>query len=223
MQRKIIGVLGLGIFGQTLAKELSQFDQEVIAIDFKESHIEAVADLVSRAVIGDITDLEFLRYSGIDQCDTVIIATGNNLEASVLAVMNCKKLGVQQIIAKAKSDVYEEVLYSIGANVVISPERQSAKISASEIMRSTIDSIFHLEGDISLVEFTLPQEWVGKTVKQLNIRQKYDLNLIGIRKEKTGPVDTHILVDKPLEAGVTVLAIANSRTFEEFDYLGYLS
>lgn len=87
MKTKIIGVLGLGIFGQTLAQELSNFEQDVIAIDSNPENVQAVAEVVTKAAIGDITDLAFLKHIGISDCDTVIIATGNSLESSVLAVM----------------------------------------------------------------------------------------------------------------------------------------
>lgn len=221
MSQKIIGVLGLGIFGQTLALELSQFGHDVIAIDSKSDHIQPIADQVSKAAVGDITDSDTLKHAGIDHCDAVVIATGNNLEAAVLAVMHCKKLGVPYIIAKAKSQTYEEVLYEIGANLVISPERESGRIVASKLMHHRIEDIYHLEGEVSIVEFSIPDQWVGKSVKQLNIRSKYDLNLIGTRTSKSAPLNTNIPVDKPLTKETIMVAIANSRTFESYDYMGY--
>ena len=121
MRKKIIGVLGLGIFGRNVAKELNKFDQDVIAIDINENLVQNVSDVVKKAAVGDITDIDFLKALGIGQCDTVVVATGNNLESSVLAVMHCKKLGVKNIIAKAKTKTYEEVLYGIGASKVIMP------------------------------------------------------------------------------------------------------
>ncbi|MCU9533012.1 potassium channel family protein [Streptococcus sp. CSL10205-OR2] len=223
MKQKIVGVLGLGIFGQTIAAELSEFGQEVIAIDSKEQHIQEVADFVSKAAIGDISDMEILKNTGIDQCDVVIIATGNNLESSVLAVMHCKKLGIPRIIAKARSSHYEEVLYEIGADLVISPERESGKVVASDILRHTIAGIYHFEGDVSIVEFKLPKEWIGKTVQELDVRRKYDLNLIGTRISKSSPLDTSIPIDEPFDENAIIVAIANSRTFEKYDYLGYFN
>lgn len=223
MATKIIGVLGMGIFGQTLAEELSQFGQEVIAIDTNAQHIQAVADTVSKAIIGDITNLETLSQAGIGQCDTVIIATGNNLESSVLALMNCKKLKVPHIIAKAKTANFEEVLYSIGAHEVISPERFSGRKLAQTIMQEKINDIYHLEGNVSIIEFTVPEQWVGKTLLELNIRQNFDLNLIGIRATKTAPLDINLPIQTHFQQGMILVAIANSRTFEKYDYLGYFS
>lgn len=222
MKAKIVGVLGLGIFGRTIAQELSTFGYEVIAIDTKEQHIQDVADFVSKAAIGDITDLALLKHVGIDQCDVVVIATGNNLESSVLALMHCKKLGVKHIIAKAKSETFEEVLYEIGADRVISPEREAGRELASTIMRYRITDIYHLEDDIAVMEFKVPEDWIGKTVLELDIRKKFDLNLIGTREDKTKPMSTYIPINEPLQADTIIVAVANSRTFEKYDYLGYL-
>ncbi|MQP84441.1 TrkA family potassium uptake protein [Streptococcus agalactiae] len=223
MKTKIIGVLGLGIFGQTLAQELSNFEQDVIAIDSNPENVQAVAEVVTKAAIGDITDLASLKHIGISDCDTVIIATGNSLESSVLAVMHCKKLGVPQVIAKARNLVYEEVLYEIGADLVISPERESGQNVAANLMRNKITDVFQIESDISVIEFKIPKSWVGKTVEQLNIRHKFDLNLIGIRKAKNKPVDTEVPINSPLEEGIILVAIANSDAFQRYDYLGYFN
>ena len=102
LKRKTVGVLGLGIFGRTVARELSNFDQDVIAIDIRESHVKEVADLVTKAAVGDITDKEFLLAVGIEHCDTVVIASGNNLESSVLAVMHCKNSVFQPLLPRLK-------------------------------------------------------------------------------------------------------------------------
>lgn len=222
MTKKIFGVLGLGIFGRTIVKELSKFDQEVIALDRHENLVQDVADMATKAAVGDITEIEFLKAVGIAQCDVVVIATGNTLESSVLAIMHCKKLGVKTILAKAKNATYEEVLYGIGATKVITPERDSGKRVASNMLRHHIENIIHIENNIAMIEFSIPDSWVGKSLVQLDLRHKYDLNLIGIRKKSTSSIDTHINPNQPFEANTEVVAIANDNTFEKFDYLGYL-
>lgn len=223
MTHKIIGVLGLGRFGFAIAHELSLFGQEVIAIDNNPELVEDVSEFVTKALIGDMTDLDFLEAIGIDQCDVVILATGSNLESSVLALMHCKKLGVKQIIAKASNDIYEEVLYQIGADRVITPERESGRNLASSLMRHKITELYHLEDDIAVMEFLIPQDWVGKSIIELDIRKKFDLNLIGMRSEKGQSLSTDLAIDQPLKEGTIMVAVANNRTFEKYDYLGYLS
>ncbi|MGT2887799.1 potassium uptake transporter gating subunit KtrA [Streptococcus didelphis] len=222
IKRKTVGVLGLGIFGRTVARQLSQFNQDVIAIDIRESHVTEIANLVSKAAVGDMADKDFLLAVGIEQCDTVVIATGNNLEASVLSIMHCKKLGVPSIIAKAKNKTFEEVLYGIGATKVITPERDSGKRVASNILKHHIESIIYLEHGISMINFAIPKSWIGKSLSELDVRQKYELNIIGTRNNKEKNLNPNVNPFEPLPADTTIVAIANDHTFEKFDYLGYL-
>lgn len=223
MTRKTIAVLGLGVFGRTIARELTQFDQDVIVADHDERHIAAVADLVSKAAIGDITNIAFLRSLGIDQCDTAIVATGTDLESAALAVMNCKKLGIGYIVAKAKSQAYEEVLYGIGADLVVSPERETAKHLVSKILRHKIQGIFHFEDGISLIEFAIPDSWVGKSIVTLKLRQTFQMNVIGLRTQAKTPLQTSIDPNQALTQGTVIVAIADTRLFEQYDYLDYLN
>lgn len=222
-QHHTIAVLGLGIFGTTVARELSQYDCEVIAVDLNEHKIQGIADTVTKAAIGDITDYDFLKTIGVEYCDLAIVASGTHLESSVLAIMHCKKLGVPRIIAKARSHTYEEVLYEIGADMVIRPERDSGRRVASKILRNQIDEILHLDAETSIVEFTAPQDWIGKTVQELDLRRKYELNLIGTRSEKGAPLSHSIGINQPIQADTILVAIAKSNVFEKFDYLGYFN
>ena len=147
LNTRIIGVLGLGVFGRTVAKELSKYDVDVIAIDNRQANVQDVADYVTKAAVGDITDYDFLKNIGVKECDIVIIATGTNLESSVLAAMHCKKLGVPRIVGKARSLTFEEVLYEVGVHVVVSPERDSGVRLASKILRNKIDEVLRLDDD----------------------------------------------------------------------------
>ena len=222
MKKKLVGVLGLGIFGRAVARQLSQFDQDVIAIDMKENIVNEFGNIVTKAVLGDITDKNFLLAVGLDHCETVVVATGNNLESSVLAILNCKKIGIPIIIAKAKNKIYEEVLYGIGATDVISPERDSGKQVASSILKHHIENIIYLENHVSIINFKIPESWVGKNLAELSIRQKYELNIIGTRLHKGGHLKLNVDPNTPLPPNIILVGIANDRTFEKFDYLGYL-
>ena len=222
MKKKLVGVLGLGIFGRAVARQLSQFDQDVIAVDMKENIVNEFGNIVTKAVLGDITDKNFLLAVGLDHCETVVVATGNNLESSVLAILNCKKIGIPIIIAKAKNKIYEEVLYGIGATDVISPERDSGKKVASNILKHHIENIIYLENHVSIINFKIPESWVGKNLAELSIRQKYELNIIGTRLHKGGHLKLNVDPDTPLPPNIILVGIANDPTFEKFDYLDYL-
>ncbi|MGT2930247.1 potassium channel family protein [Streptococcus dentasini] len=222
MSEKIVGILGLGIFGTTLAEELARFGEEVIAIDNNPDHIQAIANKVNKAILGDITNIDTLRDAGIDQCQQVVIATGNSLDASVLALMNCKKLGVPSIAAKARNTTFEEVLYEMGASRVISPERESGHTLASTILRHRIQNIFHLEEGIAIIEFQLPESWRNKELSKLNLRSKYDINVIGYRPKKNEELKTNLLADTIFPEDSSIVAVAGSDTFEKYDYLNAL-
>lgn len=167
-QQQTIGILGLGVFGMSVAFELSQYDVDVIAVDSNPEHVQEVSDYITNSVVGDVNDLELLEMIGLNQCDLVLIGIGSNLASSVLALMNCKKLKIPRIIAKAKSRTYEEILLELGADQVILPEQDSGIRVASKIMRSKIEEILRLDDHTSLLEFRCPQEWVGKSILELD-------------------------------------------------------
>lgn len=218
MKSAIVGVLGLGVFGRTVAKELGNFGTEVIAIDTNPNNVQIVSEFVTNPVVGDFTDIDLLRNTGVDNCDIVIIATGTNLESAVLAVMHCKKLGVPRIIAKARSTTFEEVLYEVGVTSVVSPEHDSGYRLASKILRNSISEVLRLDDTVSIVEFEIPKQWVGKDMRELDLRVKYDLNVIGMREERGEPLQS-IPIELKLPSEIIMVAVASSRKFERFDYL----
>ena len=123
MEKQFV-VLGLGIFGSTLVKTLSQYGREVIAIDKNPENVQRVADFATKAVIGDVTDFQFLSDLGLDDMDVGIVAIGDRLEDSILATMNLKELGVPYVIVKAKNKRFKVVLEKIGADYVVRPEKE---------------------------------------------------------------------------------------------------
>lgn len=220
MKVNSVGVLGLGDFGRTVALELSKYGCDVVAIDTNEKKVQSISEEVAFAAIGDFTDVDLLRDVGIANCEIVVIATGTNLESSVLAIMQCKKLGIKQIIAKARSSTFEEVLYEVGVDAVISPERDSGIRLASKILRNKIDEVLRLDDNTSVVEFEIPQDWVGKNLIELDLRHKYDLNIVGMREER-GETMTPVQPEDLLNDEILLVAIAASHIFEKYDYLEF--
>ena len=220
MKVNSVGVLGLGDFGRTVALELSKYGCDVVAIDTDEKKVQSISEEVAFAAIGDFTDVDLLRDVGIANCEIVVIATGTNLESSVLAIMQCKKLGIKQIIAKARSSTFEEVLYEVGVDAVISPERDSGIRLASKILRNKIDEVLRLDDNTSVVEFEIPKDWVGKNLIELDLRRKYDLNIVGMREER-GETMTPVQPEDLLNDEILLVAIAASHIFEKYDYLEF--
>lgn len=223
MAYRTIGVLGLGIFGSTIAKELSGYDCEVIAVDLDLENVERIEPFVAQAIQGDFIDLEFLRSIGLEHCDAVVVATGTNLEASVLGVMNCKKLGIKEIVAKAKNGVFLEVLREVGATKVIRPEKEMGTRVAKNLLREHITDIVDLDEEHAIIEFKAPRKWVGKTLIELDLRKRYAMNVIGFRRKDTHHLDVFIEPDYRIEENVILVGIAESAVFEQYDYLNKLN
>ena len=217
--RKTVGILGLGVFGMTIAKQLSDYDCDIIAVDRDEINVNRIESLVTKAVIADVTDEDVLKEIGIGDCDTVVVATGSSLEASILAVMHCSRLGVPEIIAKAKSRTTTEILTKMGAQRVVNPEKETGIRLVKNILHHKLAEVIALDGNISLVEFYPPKSWVGKRLSDLDLRKDYDLNLIGYREEKNESLNTKVFGDFIIREDVILVAIIGTDSLDKATFL----
>ena len=179
--KKQYAVFGLGGFGENVAVELQKLGCEVIAIDADMERVEAIADQVSLAMKADIEDEEFIRSLGARNLDGVVIAASDNMEASIMATLMCKEIGVPYVMAKAKNELHATVLKKIGADSVIFPEKEMGKRVARSLMSTNFTDWIALSPDYSLVETLLPEKWVGKTLLELDVRKNYDVIVVGIK------------------------------------------
>lgn len=218
MAKHTIGILGLGIFGTSIAKTLCKYNSNIIAVDNHEHQINQLESILTRGVVGDITDKDLLRAAGIDTCDTVVVATGSNLESSVLAVLHCKALGVPKVIAKAKSKTTREVLMRIGADKVISPERETGISLAKHLLHhDTTADVIELDGQVSIVEFQPPAKWIGKTLSQLKLRQNYLMNIIGYRSKYSKELNIQLTPDYVFNEDELIMAVTDNNTVDHFE------
>ena len=217
--RKTVGILGLGVFGMTIAKQLSEYDCDIIAVDRDEVNVNRIEPLVTKAVIADVTDEDVLKEIGIGDCDTVVVATGSSLEASILAVMHCTKLGVPEIIAKAKGRTTTEILTKMGAQRVVNPEKETGIRLVKNILHHKLAEVIALDGNISLVEFYPPKAWVGKQLNDLDLRKDYDLNLIGYREGKDESLNTKVFADFLIREDVVLVAIIGTDSLDKATFL----
>ena len=219
MANRTIGILGLGIFGQSVLKTLQDQDVDIIAIDDHEDVINQYESMITTGIVGDITELDLLDAADIGNCDTVVIATGENLESSVLAVMHCKALGVENVIAKVKNEVTKEVLEKIGADLVILPEVEAGMSLAKMILFEHGIEVFQLDEAVVVVEFTVPASWVGKSIRDLEIRDQYQLNIIGYRNAEDQPLQIQISPDFIWPEGVRVMAVTDNQYLDRIQDL----
>lgn len=179
---KSYAVFGLGRYGLSVAKELATNGADVLAVDFDESIVNSAIADVPFCKCADVTDLEAIKQLGIANVDVVIIAMANNLEASVMAVMLCKEVGVKTVIVKCANEMHRKILSKVGADQVIFPEKESGVRLAKNLLSSGFVDVIELSSDVSLIELDVKPEWIGKTLIELNLRKKYAMNVVAIRQ-----------------------------------------
>lgn len=182
MEKKEFIVIGLGRFGTSMAKTLAQNDCEVLVLDHDEEKTKAMAETVTCAVTGDVTDPEVLEGLGIRNFDGAVVAIATNLEASIMATMLLKELGIRHILAKAQSEIHAKVLRRVGADMVVFPEKEMGIRYANNLMHGNFFDAVEVSPEYSMMELRVRKEWAGKSLKQLNLRAKYKVNVIGIKK-----------------------------------------
>ena len=186
---KSFAIIGLGLFGVQLAKELSDAGCNVLAIDQNEKLIEQIADSVTSAACFDAKDRNALAQVGIGKYDCVIVALSGDLAASVLVTMNLKALNVPNIICKVQSEADREVLETLGASSCITPEHIGATKLSKKLTGRNIIDFTQLSEHHSIVEILTPESWAGQSIVDLEVRSKYHVNIIGIRHEGKMHVD----------------------------------
>lgn len=180
---KQFAVIGMGRFGTSISSALINMGHKVLAIDKDESRIREVMNIATHAVIADATNESALRSLGLNNFDGVIVSIGCDIQASILATIILKEMGVKRIVAKATSDLHGKVLTKTGATTVIYPEKDMAERIAKSLVSLNILNIVELARDACLVEINTPKTMAGKTLKELNISQKYKLNIVALKRQ----------------------------------------
>ena len=206
--KKSYAVFGLGRYGIAVATELADNGAEVIAVDCDERIVNAAAAELPICKCADITDPEVIRQLGISNVDVVIIAMANNLEASVMAVTLCKEIGVKTVIAKCANEMHQKILSRVGADKVVFPENESGIRLAKNLLSSGFVDMVSLAKNVSMIELDVKPEWSGKNLIELNLRKKYSINVVALRRGDMVSVD--IDPREPLTDRVKLIVIANA-------------
>ena len=205
---KTYAVFGLGRYGSAVARELVDNGAEVIAVDLDESVVNAAAKDIPICKCADVTDSEVIQQLGISNVDVVIIAMASNLEASVMAVTLCKENGVKTVIAKCGNKMHQKILTRIGADKVVFPENESGIRLAKNLLSSGFVDVISLSEHVSMIELDIKPEWVGKNLIELNLRKKYSINVVALRRGEMVTVD--INPEEKLDAESALIVIANT-------------
>ncbi|ARQ06573.1 potassium channel family protein [Macrococcoides canis] len=214
MEKEFV-VIGLGRFGGSIVKELSALDMDVMAIDSDEARVNEYADIATHAVIADTTDENVLKSLGIRNFDHVIVAIGDNIQASILTTLILKDLGVKKVTAKAQNDYHAKVLNKIGADTVVHPERDMGRRIAHNVASSSVLDYLELSDQHSIVEIRAGETLQGHTILELDIRANYGINIIAVKRGKEIIVSPDPAV--AIENGDILIMIGHDNDLNRFE------
>lgn len=210
---KSILLIGLGRFGKNIAMNLSQLGCQVLAVDHVEERVNEVLPYVTSAQIGDSTKEEFLRSLGVENFDACIVAVGNDFQSSLETASLLKELGAKLVVARAARDVQEKFLLRNGADEVVYPEKQLAKWTAIRCSADHILDYMELDEEHAMFEVTVPEEWAGRTIGQIDIRRRFHINIMGVKKG--GKLELTLSPDSLLGAGETMLVLGKNKDLQK--------
>ncbi|MGI6424409.1 MAG: potassium channel family protein [Tepidanaerobacteraceae bacterium] len=184
-------VIGLGRFGSSIAKTLYNLGYDVLGIDNNEEIVQNIASSITHSVQADATDENTLKALGVRNFDVAIVSIGDDIQASILVTLILKEMGIKYVVGKAQNELHGKVLYKIGADRVIFPERDMGIRVAHNLVSSNILDYIELSPDFSIVEVNAIPEWINKTLRQLNMRTKYGLNVMAIKRNNEVMISPH--------------------------------
>ena len=207
---KTYAVFGLGRYGIAVAKKLAGSGAQVLAVDINEEVVDSLANEVPYCKCADVTVPETFELLGIRNVDVAVIAMANSLEASVMAIALCKEAGVETVIAKCGSEMHGKIFTRVGADRVIFPESESGTRLAKNLLNSGFTDMVDLSEEVSMVESGIPDNWVDKNLIELNLRKKYGINVVAVRKGDE--VSVNINPEEPLTKDMKLIVIAQTKT-----------
>lgn len=210
---KTVLLIGLGRFGRHIAAELYNLGHEIMAVDKNEERVNDILPLVTNAQIGDSTNYEFIKSLGINNYDICIVAIGDNFQSSLETTALVKDLGARFVVARANRDVHAKFLLRNGADEVVYPEKQIAKWAAIRYSSNHILDYIELEDGHAMVEVSVPKSWLGKSIGQIDIRKKYDLNIIAVKQN--GKMSVSVTPDTVLTQDKSLFVLGEQRKLQK--------
>ena len=210
---KSILLIGLGRFGRHIAMKLDELHHQVMAVDKEETRVDAVLPFVTNAQIGDATNEDFLSSLGVGNFDVCIVAIGDNFQNSLEVTSLLKELGARMVVSRAARDVHAKFLLRNGADEIVYPERQLADWVAIRYSADHILDYIELDEEHAIFEISIPEEWIGKTIGQLDIRKKYNVNIMALKTNDI--MNLKISSDTQLLEGSTMLVLGETKHIQK--------
>lgn len=217
MVKKEFLVLGLGKFGVSVARTLSKLGCQVVAVDRNEERVQDIAEEVTYAVTADVTDAEVLESLGVSNLDAAVIAISNDMEASIMATIITKDLGVPYVLAKASNEVHKKILLKVGADSVVFPETEMGTRIAKKLVAGDFVDLIELSPNFSIIETFTKQAWIGQSIRSIGFREKYNINIIAIKENNH--IDVSPDPDMPLKASQMLVLLGANKSLKEIDIL----
>ena len=210
---KSILLIGLGRFGRHIAIKLDELHHQVMAVDKEDTRVDAVLPFVTNAQIGDATNEDFLSSLGVGNFDVCIVAIGDNFQSSLEVTCLLKELGARMVVSRAARDVHAKFLLRNGADEIVYPERQLADWVAIRYSADHILDYIELDEGHAIFEISIPEEWIGKTIGQLDIRKKYNINIMALKTNDI--MNLKISSDTQLLKGSTMLVLGETKHIQK--------
>ena len=210
---KSILLIGLGRFGRHIAKKLDELHHQVMAVDKEDTRVDAVLPFVTNAQIGDATNEDFLSSLGVGNFDVCIVAIGDNFQNSLEVTSLLKELGARMVVSRAARDVHAKFLLRNGADEIVYPERQLADWVAIRYSADHILDYIELDEEHAIFEISIPEEWLGKTIGQLDIRKKYNINIMALKTNDI--MNLKISSDTQLLEDSTMLVLGETKHIQK--------
>ena len=210
---KSVLLVGAGQFGVHLAKKLSELDNEIMVVDSNEGRIDAILPYATSARIGDASSVEFLEALDVEDFDLCFVTIGDDFQDSLETTSLLKELGAQRVISRASNDVHAKFLLRNGADAIIYPEKQVAEWAAIKCGSNHILDFMDLGNDCGLYEIEVPYEWVGKTLAGLDVRRKYNINILGTKEN--GTLNISMSPDSVFTQGESVLVLGTNKNIRK--------
>lgn len=210
---KSILLVGLGRFGRHIAEKLNALNHQVMPVDRREGRVDAILPFVTNAQIGDSTNPDFLTSLGIRNFDFCIVAIGDDFQSSLETTSLLKELGAKLVVSRAASDVHAKFLLRNGADDIIYPEKQLANWVAIRYSADHIFDYIELDNDHAIFEVQVPKEWVGRTVGELDVRKKYNINIMGLKE--SGRMNLSITPDTGITDSQTMLVLGSMKQIQK--------
>lgn len=219
MKAKQFVIFGLGRFGMSIAMTLSEAGYEVMVVDKSEDKIQEISAFVTHAVQADAIDMDTLRALGIRNFDVGIVAIGKDIQSSIMITLLLKEIGIPYVVAKASTEVHEKVLQKLGADRIILPEHEMGKRIAANLIAGNIIDYIELSPDYSIMEVSILPEWENKTIKALNVRGKYGINIIAV--EHKDSINVSPDPEYMLSPEDVLVVVGNNKALQELEARRY--